>query len=257
MYARKAIGIMGGVGPYAGLDLMRKILDNTSAHTDQEHLPILHFCYPNQIMGRPDFLDGLSPINPGEVIGEIMVDLARAGATVIGMPCNTAHSPAIVDKALETLRTCAQREGLKVTFVHMINEVAQQVLALMPKLRKVGVLGTPAVCRAGVYQNAFAPFNVEVIYPLPATHTQIQRAVLDDVYGIKAESNPVTARAVRELEEAAGELVSMGAEAVIMGCTEIPLALTQKTLYDVPLIDATDMLARALILAFAPDRLKR
>ena len=111
------IGIVGGVGPHAGLDLTRKLFDHTRAEADQEHLPVMLYSFPDRIGERPAFLLGKTADNPGEAIGDIMAELARAGATVIGMPCNTAHSPRILDAALEKLNAT----GRPVRFVHMID----------------------------------------------------------------------------------------------------------------------------------------
>ena len=117
------IGIVGGVGPHAGLDLTRKLFDQTRAEADQEHLPVMLYSFPDRIGERPAFLLGKTADNPGEAIGDIMAELARAGATVIGMPCNTAHSPRILDAALEKLNAT----GRPVRFVHMIDAVVRHV----------------------------------------------------------------------------------------------------------------------------------
>ena len=97
MNERQCIGVVGGLGPYAGLDLVRKIFDRTRADHDQDHLPVMLYSFPGDIPVRPEFLLGLTRENPGEAIGDIMARMAEAGATIIGMPCNTAHSPRILD----------------------------------------------------------------------------------------------------------------------------------------------------------------
>ena len=99
--------------------------------------------------------------------------------------------------------------------------------------------------------------------PLPGCESgmpsseRVQQAISNTAYGIKAQSNPVTPEARAALLAEAEKLVEQGADAVILGCTEIPLALTEPDLRGVPLLDATKGLARALIIAFAPERLKK
>jgi len=247
-----AIGIVGGVGPYAGLDLMRKIFDATIAHSDQEHLPVLHHSRSNLIMDRMLFLTGKSPDNPGEILGEVMAELAQDGATVIGMPCNTAHSPVILEAALPKL--AATGTGAK--FIHMINAVAEYLRDVHPEVRTVGVLGTIGTYQTGIYQNALAEAGLTVLFPDEEGRNRVQSAIADTTFGIKAQSNPVTAKARQLLADEAGRLAERGAQAVILGCTEIPLALTEPMLHGVPLLDATNVLARALVRAFAPDKLK-
>lgn len=247
-----AIGIVGGVGPYAGLDLMRKIFDQTEARSDQDHLPVIQYSFSNCIADRTAFLLGQTEENPGEVLGEIMTGLARSGATVIGMPCNTAHSPAILKAALPKLEQCSPN----VRFVHMIDEVTRAIAETLPRARTIGVLSTIGTYRTGIYQDALARKGLTAIFPDEDGRESVQKAIADPVFGIKAQSNPVTDEARNRLAEQAGKLAEQGAQAVILGCTEIPLALTEKTLHGIPLIDATFVLATALIRAFAPEKLK-
>ena len=95
------------------------------------------------------------------------------------------------------------------------------------------------------------------MFPDEEGRERVQQAISNTAYGIKAQSNPVTPEARAALLAEAEKLVGQGADAVILGCTEIPLALTEPDLHGVPLLDATKVLARALIIAFAPERLKK
>lgn len=120
---RHCIGIVGGLGPYAGLDLVQKVFDHTRAIHDQDHVRLMLHSFPSDIPVRPEFLLGLTDVNPGHAIGEVMAGLVRAGADIVGMPCNTAHSPRILDVALERL----QAEGAPVRFVHIIDAAVDEV----------------------------------------------------------------------------------------------------------------------------------
>ncbi|MBT8073778.1 MAG: aspartate racemase, partial [Xanthomonadales bacterium] len=83
------IGIVGGVGPYAGLDLVRNIFDQTLARTDQEHLDVVMLSMPSSITDRTEYLIGQNGENPGLGIADVIKRLEAAGATVAGIPCNT------------------------------------------------------------------------------------------------------------------------------------------------------------------------
>ncbi len=87
--------------------------------------------------------------------------------------------------------------------------------------------------------------------------TIVEPAIYDKKFGIKAYSNPVSPEARDKLETAVKSLVIDGAEAVILGCTEIPLALPESNYNGIPLIDSTAILARALIFNSNPDSLKK
>ena len=249
----RTIGIVGGLGPYAGYDLVRKIFRWTKAGTDQEHLPIMLHSFPGWIPERPAFLLGQMKENPGEDIGGIMVQLARNGAGVIGMPCNTAHSPRILDVALERLR----ETGLDVTFVSIIESAVKHVRSLCPSGGRIGLMGTVATLQTRLYQNALEQAGLEPVLPDEEDCVLVQRAISDPEFGIKAFSDPVSSRARRILLDTTRRLVEeKNVDVILLGCTEIPVAVTESRLWDTPVVDATSVLARELIRASCPERLK-
>lgn len=252
MQQEKRIGVVGGVGPYAGLDLVRKLFDHTQATCDQQHLPVMLYSFPGQIADRPDFLLHGAPINPGEALGAIMAELAEAGATVIGMPCNTAHSPRILEVALDRLAAA----GRAVRFVHMIDSVVRHVRTLCGEGARIGILSTVATLETRLYQDSLQQAGLVPMHPDQEGSRRVQEAISNREYGIKAHSNPVLGHARSLLEEEARRLAEAQADAVILGCTEIPLALPEKTLFGIPLIDATDVLASEMVRAFAPEKLQ-
>ncbi len=248
------IGILSGMGPYAGLDLAAKIHALTRAQTDQEHLPVALLSYPGWIPDRSAFLADPEAPSPVPPLAAITRRLHRAGATVLGMPCNTAHAPAILNAVQEALR----RSDTPVRFIHMIEETARHVREALPEVRRVGVLATPAVCRLGLYRQALAEAGLEALHPASAVQrAYVTPAIFDESYGIKAQSDPVTPRARRGLREAVRHLRERGAEAVILGCTEFPPALPEPVIDGLPLLDPTAVLARALIRTTYPERLRR
>ncbi len=247
------IGIVGGLGPYAGFDLVRKIYRWTKASTDQEHLPLMLHSFPGWIPERPAFLLGEKPENPGEDIGAIMAQLAQNGARVIGMPCNTAHSPRILDAALARLHAC----GSDVRFVSIIKSAVDHVRSMLPDGGRVGLMCTTATLRTGLYQDALQKAGLEAAVPREDECDRVQHAISDPEFGIKAFSDPVTGRARNILLDTAANLaLRENVSVILLGCTEIPLAITENTLSDIPVIDATSVLARELIRASCPQRLK-
>src|SRR5690606_14053752 len=90
----KMIGIVGGVGPLAGLDIFKKIIEETIATKDQEHLPVILSSKPHRIADRTAFLLQNSNENPGYALLKIIEELDNSGAEVVAIPCNTAHAPA-------------------------------------------------------------------------------------------------------------------------------------------------------------------
>ena len=241
MKSPKTIGIVGGVGSYAGIDLIRKIYDLTGATTDQEHLPVTMISRPEKIADRTGYLLGEIDENPGVAIGEVIADLAAAGAEIIGVPCNTAHAPAIFSLA-------RKRVPANCKILHLIKETGACLHDNFTSVRQVGLLATNGTVQANVYPPVLQKFGLSVIVPEEsAQHAQVHRAIYNPQYGIKSQSNPVSSQAVADLKMAATGLIRRGAQAIILGCTEIPLALQEKQHDGVPLIDATAILAAALI----------
>ena len=250
----KVIGVISGMGPYAGLDLVKKIFDHTDATKDQEHLPVALLSYPDRIIDRSTFLFGKTDLNPALALADIARLLDQAGAVVAGMPCNTAHAPAIYDKIESELA----RTGHRIRMVHMIRETARFVRDEVPGVQRIGLLSTLAVYRLEVYHAALEEVGLETVVPEEDVQENVvNRTIFDPVFGIKAQANPVTDRARQNLLDAIGHLASRGADAVILGCTELPLAVTEREIDGVPIIDPTEVLARALIRETYPEKLRQ
>lgn len=247
------IGIVGGIGPYAGLDLNRKIFDQTSATRDQEHLGVLMLSWPRQIPDRSAFLLGQSAEDPAAGIVRCLRVLEAAGATVAGIACNTAHSPRIFDAVIAGLHDA----GSGIEVVNMVREVAVFLRSYYPDVEHVGVLGTDGTIHANAYAEVLSEEGIATSYPDPdIQHGLVHPAIYDPGYGIKAHSDPVTEKARAHVHEAARHMIEdKGGDALILGCTELPLVVRGRRLYGKPVIDPTLILARALIARMAPDKL--
>lgn len=258
----KMIGIVGGVGPYAGLDLAKKIFEHTAAQQDQEHLDVLLVNRPRLIADRTAYLlarrggdPTVDPANPGHGLVQCIHTLVTAGAEVIGVPCNTAHASAI----FQVVERAVAAHFPALQLLHLVHETVAAVCTALPSGGSVGLLATPGAYASRVYHTAMAAVPAAAPYHLLEPDAEgkrrVREAIYDPEYGIKAQAAPVTCRAVDTLAAEVWRLYERGAQAVIMGCTEIPLALDGQTL-PVPLLDPAVALARALIQAAAPERLR-
>ena len=253
MPSKPVIGIVGGVGPYAAVDLARKIFDETAAERDQDHLPVALLSYPDVIPDRTAFLVGETNVNPALGMLEVIAELGRLGCRVVGIPCNTAHAPAIWDVIVEGLT----KRGGSVALLHMVEEVAAFVRQAFPGVTRVGVLSTVGAQRSGVYPAVFGRHGLKAVTLGDAEHEELVHAsVYHPEYGIKARANPVSERARANVLTAVKRARTTGAEVVVLACTELPLAVPEHVLEGTPIVDATRVLARALIRAVAPERLK-
>ncbi len=247
------IGIVGGVGPYAGLDLARNVFDNTLAGTDQEHLPLVMMSVPETILDRTEYLLNLVDENPGSAIAKVILRMEAAGATVVGIPCNTAHEQGIFGLTRQVLGD----NNAEVTLLNMVDETIEAILAQFPNLKKIGVLSTTGAYKFNVYSEPLRNAGLEpIVPPLDMQEGIVHPAIYDKGYGIKAASNPVTDRARTDLLEMIELLKQQGAELIIKACTEIALAIPQQIVHGIPAIDPSIVLARSLIRNLNPIKLK-
>lgn len=243
------IGVVGGMGPYAGLDLVRKIFDETKAARDQDHLSVSLLSFPSRVPDRTEFLLGRGG-NPADAIFEILRQLEATGAVVAGIPCNTSHAAPILDRVSARLR----ESGSRLRLLNMIEEVARHLRAEGRGLRRVAPLSTLGTYRLRLYFDVLGAAGFELVDPGEDVLARVHEAIYDAEWGIKARSSPVTARAREVVGAAIAACAAAGAEAVVLGCTELPLAFPEPRLGGVVLVDPTAVLARALIREVARPR---
>tara|TARA_Y100000590_G_scaffold88200_3_gene99033 strand:- start:3175 stop:3936 length:762 start_codon:yes stop_codon:yes gene_type:complete len=238
---KKMIGIVGGMGPYAGIDLVKKIFDLTNASSDQDHIPVAMISTPHLIEDRTKYLTGHSKNNPGIAIAEIVNKLVSQGASIIGMPCNTAHAPPIFDKIKKVITN-------DIVFVHMIEEVVQYIKNQHPDIINVGLLATAGTINTKIYENELYKKGITPVLLSDLEQKKyVDSSIYDSKFGIKSFSNPVKEKAKQKLGKAIQSLINMGSQTIIMGCTEIPIAIKESFFNSVPLIDSTMILARAIL----------
>ncbi|MYD56253.1 MAG: aspartate/glutamate racemase family protein [Rhodothermaceae bacterium] len=242
------IGIIGGMGAQAGLDLAEKVIAETTAAKDQEHLPMALLSYGHKIGDRSAYVFGEITKNPGFAIASVARTLAELGVRVAGIPCNSAHAPEIFNALTSSLK------DLNIRILHLIHETIRFIQEALPSITQIGCLSTLSVHRLGLYQSAVERAGLTPIMPSNeiAEHV-VHRAIFDPIFGIKAKSAPVTPQARDMVLSAVHTCCDLGAEAVILGCTELPLAVPHMP--DVTLIDPARALARALIRETSPHKL--
>ena len=246
------IGIVAGAGPYAGIDLAQKILQQTRAKIDQDYLPTVSISTPADIADRTSFLLGQIGDNPGHAIFSNLSELADLGATVVGIPCNTAHAPTIQKVFMKKL----EQSEIIVKVLDMISETIDFLKEACPEVKIVGVLSTIGTWKAGFYPKFLSEAGYQVrILDEPKQQILHDEALLHPEYGIKIQAHPVSTVARKILLEGVHELEKQDAQAIVLGCTEIPLGLPERKMGKLFFIDPTLILARALIREFCPEKL--
>lgn len=245
------IGILGGMGPQAGLDLAAKLMSLTRTARDQDHLPFILFSLPEMVSDRTAFLLGQTAANPAPAIAEQLEKMASAGCTVAVMACNTAHAGPIFDVAMKLLK----ERGTTLRILHMVKETVAWVVNNRPGVRRVGILGTQGTYETGLYDRALEAAGLEAVLPDARMREVVHDAIYSTEFGIKARPGVISEKAGKSIRQALRHLVDRGAGAVILGCTELPLAITEKQLDGIPVIDPAMILAEQLIRETYPDKL--
>ena len=221
------LGIIGGMGPAATIDLYKKIVEQTPAEKDQDHIHVIIDSYP-QIEDRTSYIlhGGKSP---APKLIESAKRLEAAGADALIMPCNTAHYFA---KDIE--------KAVYIPLIHIVKCSAEAIKKKYPYVRKIGLIATTGTIKAGVYGDILKNYNLETI----TLNEELENNIMDCIYkGVKAGK---TEEYSKLFQKCVDDIASLGAELLIAGCTEIPLLMPYiKT--NLPVIDATYELASAAV----------
>lgn len=230
----KRIGVVGGVGPLATADFFAKVLQlaqtdpEIPAKKDQDFPRIIVDCN-GQIPDRTKALlyGGESPVN---ALVETAQNLVMAGAQLLAIPCNTAHA-FLMDVQAQ----------VQVPIVNMIEEVADEIIRSLPKCRKIGILATTGTIKSRVYDNAFIKRG---LMTLNLDGDVQEKYVMEAIYGLEGIKAGQLELPRKLLSAAVQMLEDIGAEVIVIACTEIPLALEKA---NVPLIDSNTVLAKAVL----------
>ena len=225
MEQRITLGVIGGLGPIATAHFMELIIRMTDAQTDQEHLDMIIYNRPS-IPDRTGYI--LDPTKPNPLPEMVRVGnaLARQGAQLIAIPCMTAH---YFHRELTRY--------IEAPIVHAIHETA--VHLKKHGITRAGIMATDGTIRSKLFQQELQKHGILPVIPGSEGQKCVMRVIYDD---IKA-NRPVE---MDKFDRAAWELRDAGAQAIILGCTELSLVKR-----DYPIgagyLDAMEFLAQTCV----------
>ena len=231
------IGMIGGLGPAATVDLYDKIVKATPAKTDQEHIKLVVEQNP-QIPDRTGaLLEGGE--DPTLALFNCAERLERDGCDAIIVPCNTAHA------FLPYLE-----RYLHIPFINMQQTALNEIKAKLGDQARIGLLATSGTIRTGIYGDKAKAMGIPLFVPDEAH----QQRVMASIYGPQGAKAGFTDGICREdLLSAAEYLVkTYDCNCLILGCTELPLILDESDAFDVAgkqvvVVDPTAALARRVV----------
>lgn len=221
------LGVIGGLGPMATAYYLELMIRMTEAQRDQEHPEIIILNIPS-IPDRTAYILGRSTENPLPPMVELGKQLKSLGASVVATPCITAH---YFHEALQ--------EGIGLPLIHGIRCTAQTLHAA--GIRKVGLMATDGTVQSGIFQHQVEELGMDLVLPGETGQRGVMTLIYDQV---KAGLEPDMAlfAAIRD------ELRSKGAQAVVLGCTELSLLKKQQEVGE-GILDALEVLAKESVLA--------
>lgn len=199
----KVLGILGGMGPLATVNLYNKIIRLTEANCDQDHLKIL--IYNNSsIPDRTEYIFGRGE-NPLKYLIESAKKLEDLGADYLIMPCNTAHF--FYEEIIK---------HIKIPFLNMIEETAKYICN-KGETTSVGLLSTEGTINAKVYDTIFNKHDINIV----KLSNENQQYITDIIYGIKSGNTNINTEKFNNIIE---EFKIRGIDTSVLGCTELSTA---------------------------------
>jgi len=227
-HSSKTVGIIGGMGPEATVDLMRRVIDATPASDDADHIRLLVDNNPKVPSRIKALIEGTGE-NPAPCMAAMARGLEQQGADFLVIPCNTAHHyyPEVA-------------AAVDIPVLNLIELTSSQVKQSLPKIKKVGLLASTALQLIHLYEPWFERLDVQLIYPEPADQEQ----VMELIRAVKAKRH--TPEQLKAYAQVAEKLATQGAECLVIACTELSVINDQLS-PSLPVYDAADILAQTIV----------
>jgi aspartate racemase len=223
----KKLGILGGMGPAASAEFVSRLIQQTPAICDQDHIPFVLWNEP-RIPDRSTSMQSGDNL-PLSWLQDGVRGLMNAGCSYIVITCNSAHF------------WYSQLSEISVPILHIVDSVAEELKSLNLSGKKIGILGTQGTIQSGLYQHHLNRQGWECIVPCKE---EMAGLVTPAIHLIKANK-------FREpqmlLSRAMHSLIDRGAQAIVLGCTELPLVIRTSIEEGIPIVNSIDSLVKAVI----------
>jgi aspartate racemase len=226
--ADKIVGVIGGMGPEATVDLMRRVIRTTPVQDDIDHIRMIVDNNPKVPSRIKSVIEGIGE-NPAPILVQMGSKLEAYGADFLVIPCNTAHY------YLNEIRS-----AVSIPVIDMIELTVDAVLRENPALKTLGLLASQAVLQTGLYEKRFGERDVDLVYP----QDELQGKLMNAIRAIK--TGCYGAREKRILRSAADNMIQRGAEILIIACTELSL-IADALDPEVKVYDSAQILAEAVV----------
>jgi aspartate racemase len=222
----KTIGVLGGMGPESTALFYRLLVKECqrqfNAKFDEDYPEILIYNLP-----IPDPVSDIK--NPEKIIGmmvETIKKMQSIGAEFIVMPCNTSH-----------YFYGAVKERINLSFMNMLAVAAEKVKER--GIKKIGILATNTTIKYRLYDNELEKKGICTV--IPKNQELLNNIIYNILSGKKLQEDEIILRTIID------NLLSLGAEAILLGCTDIPVLLNKEDYPDILFFDSLEILAESTI----------
>src|SRR3989338_117417 len=225
---KKMIGILGGMGPLASANLYYRLIEiaqrDYHAEQDTDFPPM--FLYNITLFG----FDETGIVDPKLVKKQLIAGvkkLEQSGSDFIIIACNTVH-----------YFYNDMQQAVRIPIISIIDETTR--LVQETRYTIVGLLTSHTTKHVGIYQKALEKLGIRTLLVTEAQQKMLDEVIVHVMSGGQGEEDEKNLKIIVE------DLRKQGAEAIILGCTELPLAIHQSDIH-VPLFDSTTILAKAAL----------
>jgi aspartate racemase len=199
----KVVGVIGGMGPEATVEFLRRLIAATPAQDDSDHLHVVTDSNPKIPSRIAALIEGRGE-DPAPVLCDMARRLAAHGADFLVMPCNTAHYylPAIAG-------------SVRIPCLDMVALSIEKLGVSQGKPTRIGVLASPAVRLVGLFEARLAAAGFATIWPEP----EDEAALLGIIRAVKAGALEPAHR--ERYADIASRMTGAGADAFLIACTEL------------------------------------
>ena len=229
----KKLGILGGMGPAASAEFVNRLIAQTPASCDQDHIPFVLWSDP-RVPDRSTSLRNKDDLPLSWLLNGIQ-GLKSAGCNCIVIPCNTAHF---------WFDEMKKQASWNSKIIHIVDSVVDALQCVNVTNSTIGIIGTQATIELGLYQYKLNKLGWNCITP---TKEEMDTLVQPAINLIKANNNEAAQPLIMTV---VNRLIDSGAKAVVLGCTELPLAVKQTEEKGIPLINSIDSLVKSALIEY-------
>ncbi len=222
----KVVGILGGMGPEATVDLMQRIIRLTPAKDDIDHIRCIVDNNPKVPSRIKAIVEG-GDSNPGPCMAEMGQRLESWGADFLVIACNTAHA-----------YYNFVQEAVTIPVIHLINLVIDHVREIYPAIKQIGIIGSTTIKITSLYEKRLKQFGIDAIYP-DSAH---QQSLFNIVKTIKTGNTG--SNVINEYRKVCKNLADNGVEKTIVACTELSVL---NDVLSMDSLDAAEILAQEIV----------